>query len=351
MARVARDPRLARQALSVWRFALLGLAFAMATGLVAIGQPVPALALAAALAVLYLLDRHGRLRWFGAHAPWLAPFGAAALWPVVALLRARQGSGRGTPAARADEVQALADALATSPEDRQRMVQGLLQLGEVAVEDIMIPRQEVIGIDLDDDWDRILEQLGRNPHTRLPVYEGELERVVGVLHMKRVAGELARGAFDRERLRELAASREALFVPEGTSLEAQLSAFQKLRRRVAFVVDEYGDVLGFVTLEDILEEIVGEFTSKSGVLRQEILPQADGSCLVAGNVSIRDLNRALGWNLPTDGPRTLSGVIVEYLEAIPEPGTSLMLGEHPVEILQTAGTTVRTARVWDANQS
>lgn len=348
VARIASEPRRLRHALALWRFALLGLAFAMASGLVAFGEPVPALALAAALGALYLLDRHGRLRWFGARAPWLAPIGAAAMWPMFALLRQRP-----EPAGRvaADEAQALADTLATSPEDRQRTVQALLELANVTVEDIMVPRHEVTGIDLDDSWEDILEQLGRVPHTRLPLYEGELDRVIGVVHMKRIAQELARGTLDRDRLRELATSREALFVPEGTTLEAQLSAFRQLRRRVAFVVDEYGDVRGLVTLEDILGEVVGDFTSSPAALRRDALLQPDGSYVIAGAASLRDLNRGLGWNLPTDGPRTLSGAIIEYLEAIPESGTSLMLGNHPVEILQTGDNMVRTVRVWPPRQA
>ncbi len=140
-------------------------------------------------------------------------------------------------------------------------------------------------------------------------------------------------------------------MPEGTTLEAQLSAFRQLRRRVAFVVDEYGDVRGLVTLEDILGEVVGDFTSSPAALRRDALLQPDGSYVIAGAASLRDLNRGLGWNLPTDGPRTLSGAIIEYLEAIPESGTSLMLGNHPVEILQSGDNMVRTVRVWPPRQA
>jgi Mg2+/Co2+ transporter CorB len=169
--------------------------------------------------------------------------------------------------------------------------------------------------------------------------------VIGVVHMKRLANELALGRLDRDRLREAALRREALFVPEGTTLQAQLIAFRKLRRRIAFVVDEYGDVLGLVTLEDILEEIVGEFTTQPALLQREVMQQPDGSCLVAGSVPARMLARQLGWDLPTEGPRTLSGLIIEQLESIPEAGATLELAGRNVEVLQVADNTVRTARV------
>jgi len=249
-------------------------------------------------------------------------------------------------AAAAGALEDMADLLATAPEDRQQMVQALLNLEHAIVQDVMVPRNEVVGIDLRADWDDVIDLLIHTPHTRLPLYDGDLERVIGVVHMRRVANELAAGRMTRERLLEVATQRDALFVPEGTTLQAQLIAFRKLKRRIAFVVDEYGDVLGLVTLEDILEEVVGEFTTQPGSLGHDVMPQADGSFVVAGGAAIRTVNRALGWNLPTDGPRTLSGLIVEYLETIPEPGTSLKLGEHPVEILQIADNTVRTARVW-----
>ena len=209
----------------------------------------------------------------------------------------------------------------------------------------MIPRNELATIDLADDWDTILDVLRSTPHTRLPVCRDNIDNIIGILHMKKVAHALARGDFSRERLLELAQEREAYFVPEGTALSVQLLNFQRDRRRIALVVDEYGDIQGLVTLEDILEEIVGEFTSAPATLHKDIHREDDGAFVVSGSISVRVLNRTLGWNLPTDGPRTLNGVILEYLETIPEPGTTLKLGEVSIEILQTAENSVRTARL------
>jgi CBS domain containing-hemolysin-like protein len=343
-----RDPARMRRVGAVLRVVLLigiGL-LSVAAGLA--GRSAPAIVAVAALSILHLLEQQGRLRLFGAHAPWLAAGAAIILRPLSRLVPAGRQEGGDGVAAAAGALEDMADLLATAPEDRQQMVQALLGLEHTMVEDIMIPRNEVVGINLRSDWDEIVDQLARTPHTRLPLYDGDLERVIGVVHMKRVANELASGRLTRERLREVATQRDAVFVPEGTSLQSQLIAFRKLKRRIAFVVDEYGDVLGLVTLEDILEEIVGDFTRQPGSLNRDVIPQPDGSFVVAGGAAVRAVNRALGWTLPTDGPRTVSGLIVEYLEAIPTPGTSLKLGGHPVEILQIADNTVRTARVWPA---
>jgi Mg2+/Co2+ transporter CorB len=232
-----------------------------------------------------------------------------------------------------------------STEERTRLAEKLLDLENMSVDDIMIPRGEIASIDLSDDWDAILDVLRSTPHTRLPVFRDNIDNIAGILHMKKVAHALARGEFTRERLIELALEREAYFTPEGTALSVQLLNFQRDRRRIALVVDEYGDIQGLVTLEDILEEIVGEFTSAPAALHKDIHGEPDGAYVVSGSVSVRVLNRTLGWNLPTDGPRTLNGVILEFLETIPEPGTTLRLGELSIEILQTADNSVRTARI------
>jgi Mg2+/Co2+ transporter CorB len=221
----------------------------------------------------------------------------------------------------------------------------LLELQSISVDDIMIPRNEIASIDVSDDWDTILDTLRSTPHTRLPVCRDNLDNIIGILHMKKVAHALAHGDFDRDRLLDLAQEREGYFAPEGTSLSMQLLNFQRDRRRIALVVDEYGDIQGLVTLEDILEEIVGEFTNAPATLHRDIHREADSSYVVNGTASVRVLNRALGWSLPTDGPRTLNGLIVEYLETIPEPGTSLRLGDLSVEILQTVDNSVKTARI------
>jgi Mg2+/Co2+ transporter CorB len=228
---------------------------------------------------------------------------------------------------------------------RARLTQKLLELEETLVDDIMIPRNEIASIDLSDDWDTILDVLKTTPHTRLPVCEDNLDNFVGMLHMKKVAHTLVRGEITRGLLRELAQEREGYFVPEGTALNVQLLNFQRDRRRIALVVDEYGDIQGLVTLEDILEEIVGEFTSDPATLSKDIHQEPDGSFVVNGSITVRILNRSLGWDLPTNGPRTLNGLILEYLETIPLPGTTLRMGDLAIEIVQTADNTVKTARI------
>jgi Mg2+/Co2+ transporter CorB len=228
---------------------------------------------------------------------------------------------------------------------RRRLTDKLLDLDTMKVDDIMIPRSEISSIDISDDWDTIIDTLRSTPHTRLPVCDNNLDNIIGMLHMKKVAHALARADLTRERLLQLAREREGYFVPEGTTLSAQLLNFQRDRRRIALVVDEYGDIRGLVTLEDILEEVVGDFTSAPGALHQDIHREADGSFVINGAISIRVLNRTLGWDLPTNGPRTLNGLILEYLETIPHPGTGLKLGDLSVEILQTADNSVKTARV------
>jgi Mg2+/Co2+ transporter CorB len=246
----------------------------------------------------------------------------------------------------------VAEAGVMIPRAHQQMLMSILDLERITVNDIMIPRQDIAGIDLEDDWERILEQLRQTPHTRLPVYQGDMDNMVGLLHMKRVAQELARGSLDRDRLAEVASQREPYFVPEGTALTVQLTNFQRFRRRVAFVVDEYGDVLGLVTLEDILEEIVGEFTTDPAtVSHRDIYREPAGSYIVNGSATIRMLNRALGWTLPTDGPKTLNGLVIEQLETIPEAGTSLRIGSLDMEVMQIADNTIRTVRIKENRDS
>ena len=232
-----------------------------------------------------------------------------------------------------------------SAHTHQRMLARILELQSVTVEDIMVPRSEISSIDINDDWDSILDLLRTTPHTRLPLCEGNLDNVVGMLHMKKIAHALAHAALTREILLQLAREREAYFVPEGTTLDVQLQNFQRDRRRIALVVDEYGDIRGLVTLEDILEEIVGEFTSDPGTLHRDIHRDTDGSYVVNGAINVRVLNRTLGWSLPVTGPRTLNGLILELLEKIPEPGTVLKTADLSIEILQAVDNAVKTARI------
>jgi Mg2+/Co2+ transporter CorB len=247
----------------------------------------------------------------------------------------------------ADELRTVVtEAAPVIPARHRQMLLSILDLGRVTVNDIMIPRQEISGIDISESWEDILDQLRQTPHTRLPVYDGELDSLVGLLHMKRVANELVRGTLSRERLIEIAKSREPYFVPEGTALSVQLGYFQRNRRRLAFVVNEYGDIEGLVTLEDILEEIVGEFTTDPAtVSHKDVHIERPGVFIVNASVTIRALNRALGWQLPTDGPKTVNGLLLEHLETIPDSGTMVRVGHYEFEVLQIGDNAVRTVRV------
>ena len=247
----------------------------------------------------------------------------------------------------ADELRtAVAEAAVSIPQRHKQMLTGILDLERVTVDDIMVPRNDVSGIDITDDWDQILEQLRQTQHTRLPLYEHELDQLIGLLHMKNVARELARGKLTRDLLIEIARAREAYFVPEGTTLNTQLLHFQRNRRRMAFVVDEYGDVQGIVTLEDILEEIVGEFTTDTATLmHKDVHREADGSFVINASATVRALNRAMHWKLPTDGPKTLNGLIVEHLQTLPEPGTVVRIGDYAIEVMQTADNVAKTVRL------
>jgi Mg2+/Co2+ transporter CorB len=238
------------------------------------------------------------------------------------------------------------EAGAMIPQRHQAMLLNLMDLEKVTVEDIMVPRQDVIGIDVDADWNAIISQLSGSQYTRLPLYRENIDHVIGILHMRDVLPLLYREDFDRAALQRIA--REPYFIPENTPLNRQLLNFQRNKRRIGFVVDEYGDMQGLITLEDILEEIVGEFTSDPAAQFDEILPQEDGTWLVDGSINIRTLNTALHMALPTDGPKTLNGLITEYLEMIPDAGTSLLLDRHPVDILLIRENMVKTVRIHPA---
>jgi Mg2+/Co2+ transporter CorB len=257
-------------------------------------------------------------------------------------------SSRADQTLSAEELRTVvAEAGPMIPARHRQMLLSILDLGQITVNDIMIPRQEISAIDVQENWEDILSQLRQTPHTRLPVYDGELDKLYGILHMKRVAQELARGTLTRERLIDVARNREPYFVPESTALTVQLSHFQRNRRRLAFVVNEYGDIEGLVTLEDILEEIVGEFTTDPAtVMHKDIHAERPGVFIVNGSTTIRALNRALQWQLPTDGPKTINGLLLEQLETIPDPGATLKVGDYQFEVLQLADNAIKTARVY-----
>lgn len=230
------------------------------------------------------------------------------------------------------------------PKRHKGMLLSILDLEEVTVDDIMIPKHEVVGIDLDEDLEEIVKFLRSAQHTRLPVYKSDLNAPVGVLHLRKISRLMMEDELNKAKIMQQAV--EPYFIPEGTALHIQLMNFQKVKRRMGFVVDEYGDVQGIVTLEDILEEIVGEFTTDfAATSSQDIHPQEDGSYIIDGLATIRDINKALKWHLPAKGPKTLNGLITEYLEHIPEHNLCVKIGSYRIETIQIKDNLVKTARV------
>lgn len=218
------------------------------------------------------------------------------------------------------------------PDDHQRMLVNILDLEQAVVEDVMIPRQDIVGIDLEDDWEEILLLLTQSVYTRLPVFRGNIDQVEGLLHIRTIIAKLAHGELKYEDL--LRSFRRPYFIPEGTALTQQLLEFQRRERRMALVVDEYGDIQGLVTLDDILEEIVGEYTSESRARSREIRLLEDGNYLVDGGTALRTLNRNMDWGLPEHVASTLNGLLLEELGEIPTGKASLRVGPHIMTILE-----------------
>ena len=226
----------------------------------------------------------------------------------------------------------------------RNMLINILDLEKVTVDDVMVPHNEIVGINLNDTMEEIAEVVRNSEHTRLPVYRDDLDNVVGLLHLRRLANVATNTTFHKSDIE--AAVVDPYFVPEGTPLSTQLVQFQKSHQRFALVVDEYGDIQGIVTLEDILEEIVGEFTTDPATTTDEhIVREAPDRYLVSGSANIRDMNRVMDWDLPTQGPKTLNGLILEYLETIPETGTGLKIEGYPIEIVDSDENRVLTARI------
>ncbi len=242
-----------------------------------------------------------------------------------------------------DELRTLLREGAHIPRRRQNMLLGIVDLEKVTVDDIMVPRNEIVGIDIDDNINDIIDLIANSQHTRLPVYKDNINEVVGILHLRRAARFIQQGTLTKAELLEQ--TREPYFVPEGIPLHTQLFNFQKAKRRIALVVDEYGDIQGLVTLEDILEEIVGDFTTDFAASLPEVHPQADGSFYIDGTALLRDLNRTLGWELPVSGPRTLNGLILEYLEFIPESNLCVRIGPYLLETLQIKDNMISNVKV------
>lgn len=263
---------------------------------------------------------------------------------ILKLLRIRQPEpGTGTRLGLEELRTVVLESSGVLPREHERVLVNLLELEDITVDDVMTPRSQIEAVDIEDDPERLRQQIATSHHTRLVVQAGSPDNLLGVLHIRRVLHTMIGADLDPETLR--ASLEEPYFVPAGTPLFTQLRNFQSGRRRLALVVDEYGELQGLVTLEDLLEEMVGEFTTQApagmGYLRQE----GDGSWLVEGGVLVRHLNRKLGLSLPLDGPKTLNGLLLEQFEDIPEAGVSLKLGEVPVEIVQTQDRAVKIARI------
>jgi len=238
---------------------------------------------------------------------------------------------------------AVAESSGLLDTSHQSMLLRILEMEKVTVEDVMVPRAEMEAIDLDDDWEEIVEQLATSHHTRVPIFQGSLDNFVGVAHIRKMFYLSQMGEFNRETM--MGMIREPYFIPENTSITHALTNLQDRRRRFGIVVDEYGDIKGLVTLELILEEVVGEFTSIAPVLDDDIAPEADGSFIVRGSTNLRDINRKLDWDLPLGNTKTINGLITEHLEDIPVAATCFKLNQYVIEILQTRDTSVHVAKL------
>jgi len=230
------------------------------------------------------------------------------------------------------------------PGNYQRMLLQLLNLEKTQIEDIMVPRQEIVGIDLDKDWSEILEQLTTGQHTRLPVYREHIDNIAGVLHVRDALNLLARDDLTKVSFESILEA--PYFIPEGALLSQQLLVLCQQKMRLGLVVDEYGDIQGLIAIEDILEEIVGEFTTNTAaVMQKNILAQEDGSYLLEGSINLRILNRTLNLHFSLDGPKTLSGLIIEYLDSIPPSNSCVRIAGHSLEILKVKNNRIKTVRL------
>ncbi|WP_313439656.1 HlyC/CorC family transporter [Atlantibacter hermannii] len=227
----------------------------------------------------------------------------------------------------------------------QDMLLSVLDLEKVSVNDIMVPRNEIVGIDINDDWTAIVRQLTHSPHGRIVLYRDSLDDAISMLRVREAYRLMTeKQEFTKEML--LRASDEIYYVPEGTPLSTQLVKFQRNKKKVGLVVDEYGDIQGLVTVEDILEEIVGDFTtSMSPTLAEEVMPQNDGSVIIEGGANIREINKAFNWRLPEEEARTVNGMLLEALEEIPANGTRVRIGQYDIDILDVQDNMIRQVRV------
>jgi len=229
------------------------------------------------------------------------------------------------------------------PQKHQNILLNLFDLESITVEDAMTPRVQIEAIDIESSPDEIRRQIATSNHTRLPVYRGRVDDIIGIVHVRKVLNLSEGEQIGADTLKEI--MREPYFIPLDTPLLTQLQNFQEHQDRMALVVDEYGELKGLLTLEDILEEIIGEFTTHSPMQTARFRRMDDGSIIVEGGSLLRELNRKLGYRFPLDGPKTLNGLILEHLQDIPEPGTSLKLAGYPLEVLQTQDRVIRSVRL------
>jgi Mg2+/Co2+ transporter CorB len=347
------------QALSTWLQSTLGVevktAGAVATAALVIG--ITYLSIVAGELVPKRLGQHyavGIARLAAWPMLWLAKVSApfvhllsfstdAVLKPVLALLRLRGGDSGGEMSP--EEVRMiLLEYSNFMPKKHVSILMNLFDLGAVTVQDIMVPRAKIESIKLDDDTETIVRQLATSYHQRLPVFRDALGDVVGVLHLKKVLTALPTRTLDKQALESLMS--EPYFVPSSTPVLAQMQQFQENQERIALVVDEYGELMGLVTLEDIIEEIIGKFTTSLPSAAPKLAWDDDGSATAEGMTPVREVNRALGLALPTDGPKTLNGLILEQLQDIPEADVSIKIGNVPMEIVHAQGRTVKTVRIF-----
>jgi Mg2+/Co2+ transporter CorB len=262
----------------------------------------------------------------------------------VKVLRIRQADAHGAQPLSMAELRTLVlEGGKHIPKKHQSIFLNLFDLEDMTVDDTMTPRGQIESIDLSDDLEEVRNKLATAHHTRLVVCEGGLDHVVGVLHVRKVLNATRREQIDVDGIRAI--TREPYFVPEGTKLLDQLTNFQDNQRHVGLVVDEYGEILGLVTLKDILEEIVGEFTSQAVGSAARFHKEADGSVIADGTCSLRVLNRKAGFDFPLEGPKTINGLLLEQLENIPEAGTMLAVAGHPVEIMQVQNRMIKVVRI------
>jgi Mg2+/Co2+ transporter CorB len=267
----------------------------------------------------------------------------AILKPLLKLLRI-QPQESGPQPLSAEEIRTIVlESSNFLPKKHLSILLNLFDLQAITVDDVMVPRNHIEAFDIDAPLDVVQQQIATSHHRRLLVYRGNLDDVVGTLRARDLLNLVQNEELTKDKLREL--MREPYYVPAGTPLFSQLQNFQEQQDRLSLVVDEYGELMGLVTLEDILEEMIGEFTTQSPLQTGGFVKQPDGSYLVEGATLLRELNRKLGFRFPLDGPKTLNGLILEHLQSMPEPNTSVKIAGHPLEIVQTQDRVVKAVRV------